>query len=88
MSTSSTRSSVTSATTSILDTLPPHDYPLNTVEITTPLSDRLDGEDVSGEALAKPLWGICMREVRIQEPGVRIKVPVTRERVPVLNSGF
>jgi hypothetical protein len=40
------------------------------------------------EALAKPLWGVCKREVRIQESGVRIIVPVTRERVPVLNTEF
>ncbi len=40
------------------------------------------------EALAKPLWGVCKREVRIQESGVRIIVHVTRERVPVLNTEF
>jgi hypothetical protein len=40
------------------------------------------------EALAKPLWGVCKREVRIQESGVRIVVRVARERVPVLNTEF
>jgi hypothetical protein len=43
---------------------------------------------LTGEALAKPLWGVCKREVRIQESGVRIIVHVTRERVPVLNTEF
>jgi hypothetical protein len=38
------------------------------------------------EALAKPLRGVCKREVRIQESGVRIIVHVARERVPVLNT--
>jgi len=38
------------------------------------------------EALAKPLWGVCKREVRIQKTGVRIMV--ARERVPILNSEF
>jgi hypothetical protein len=40
------------------------------------------------EALAKPLWGVCKREVRIQESGVRIIVHVARERVLVLNTEF
>jgi len=40
------------------------------------------------EALAKPLWGVCKRGVRIQESGVRIIVHVARERVPVLNTEF
>jgi hypothetical protein len=40
------------------------------------------------EALAKPLWGVCKREVRIQKSGVRIIVHVARERVSILNSGF
>jgi hypothetical protein len=33
------------------------------------------------EAPAKPLWGVCKREVRIIEH-------VARERVPILNSEF
>jgi len=41
-----------------------------------------------GEALAKPLWGVCKREVRIQKTGVRIIVHVARERVPILNAEF
>jgi hypothetical protein len=40
------------------------------------------------EALAKPLWGVCKREVRIQKTGVRIIVHVARERVPILNTEF
>jgi hypothetical protein len=40
------------------------------------------------EALAKPLWGVCKREVRIQKTGVRIIEDVARERLPILNSGF
>jgi len=39
-------------------------------------------------ALAKPLWGVCKREVRIQKTGVRIIVHVARERVPILNTEF
>jgi hypothetical protein len=40
------------------------------------------------EALAKPLWGVCKREVRIQESGVRIIEHVDRERVTILNTEF
>jgi hypothetical protein len=40
------------------------------------------------EALAKPLCGVCKREVRIQNTGVRITEHVARERVPILNSEF
>jgi hypothetical protein len=36
------------------------------------------------EALAKPLWGVCKREVRIQESGVRIIEHLAR----VLNTEF
>jgi hypothetical protein len=36
------------------------------------------------EALAKPLWGVCKREVRIQESGVRIIEHVAR----VLNTAL
>jgi hypothetical protein len=38
--------------------------------------------------LLHPPWGVCKREVRIQESGVRIIVHVARERVPVLNTEF
>jgi hypothetical protein len=37
--------------------------------------------------LQNPLWGVCKREVRIQQ-GVRITEHVARERVPFLNSEF
>jgi hypothetical protein len=40
------------------------------------------------ETLAKPLWGVCKREVRIQNSGVRIIVHVAREKVPFLNTEF
>jgi hypothetical protein len=40
------------------------------------------------EALAKPRWGVCKREVRIQESGVRIVVHVAGERVLILHSEF
>jgi hypothetical protein len=39
---------------------------------------------IKDEALAKPLWGVCKREVRIQESGVRIIEHVAR----VLNTEF
>jgi hypothetical protein len=38
--------------------------------------------------LQNPLWGVCKREVRIQNTGVRITEHVARERVPILNSEF
>jgi hypothetical protein len=38
----------------------------------------------SHEALAKPLWGVCKREVRRQNSGVRIIEHVARERGPIL----
>jgi hypothetical protein len=37
----------------------------------------------SHEALAKPLWGVCKREVRRQNSGVRIIDHVAGERVPI-----
>ena len=40
------------------------------------------------EALAKPLRGVCKREVSIQKTGVRIFEHVARERVPILNTEF
>jgi hypothetical protein len=40
------------------------------------------------EALAKPLWGVCKREVRIQKTGVRIIGHVAHERVTILNSEY
>jgi hypothetical protein len=39
-------------------------------------------------ALAKPLRGVCKREVRSQNTGVRMIEHVARERVPVLNTEF
>ena len=38
--------------------------------------------------MQNPLWGVCKREVRIQNTGVRITEHVARERVPILNSEF
>jgi len=40
------------------------------------------------EALAKPLWGVCKREVRIQKTEVRMIEHVAREMVTILNTGF
>jgi len=40
------------------------------------------------EALAKPLWGVCKREVRIQNTEVRIIGHVAHERVTILNTEY
>jgi hypothetical protein len=42
----------------------------------------------NSEALAKPLWGVCKREVRIQKTGVRIIGHVAHERFTILNSEY
>ena len=40
------------------------------------------------EALAKPLWGVCKGEVRIQKTGVRMIEHVAREMVTILNTEY
>jgi hypothetical protein len=42
----------------------------------------------SKEALAKPLWGVCKREVRIQKTGVRIIGHFAHESVTILNTEY
>jgi hypothetical protein len=55
--------------------------------VPTTLSTTFD-LTIAMEALAKPLWGVCKREVRIQKTGVRIIGHVAHERVTILNTGF
>jgi hypothetical protein len=41
-----------------------------------------------GRLLQNPLWGVCKREVRIQNTEFRIIVHVAHERVSILNTEY